>query len=139
MIDLTTDFGRKVQGFLDEEYIVWLTTVGSDLMPQPRPVWFIWEDGAFLIFSQTRAHKVRHIGMHPKVSVHFNPDPTADRDVIVMTGEATVDSSGAPPHLVPAYFEKYRSGIAGLDMTPEEFSREYPVAIRVRPQAMRGW
>lgn len=139
MIDLTTDFGRKVKGFIDREYIVWLTTVGTDLTPQPRPVWFIWQTDSFLIYSQTRAHKVRHLRLHPRVALHFNPDATADKDVIVFTGPATTDLTSPPPHLVPAYFEKYRTGIEGLNMTPEQFSKEYPVAIRVRPNAVRGW
>jgi len=139
MIDLTTDFGRKVEGFLDREYVVWLTTVGADLTPQPRPVWFIWQDGTFLIYSQSHAHKVRHLASHPNVSLHFNADATADKDVIVFAGTAVIDLSSPAAHLVPTYFEKYRTGIAGLNMTPEEFSREYPVAIRVSPRSMRGW
>jgi PPOX class probable F420-dependent enzyme len=139
MIDLTTDFGHKVQRFLDSEYIVWLTTVGKDLTPQPRPVWFIWEAASFLIFSQSHAHKVHHLSVHPQVALHFNPDATADQDVIVFTGTAAVDRSSPPAHLVPAYIEKYAAGIAGLNMSPEEFSREYPVAIRARPRSVRGW
>jgi hypothetical protein len=73
------------------------------------------------------------------VALHFNSDATADQDVIVFTGTAAADPLSPPAHLVPAYFEKYRSGIEGLNMTPEEFSREYPVAIRVRPKSVRGW
>jgi PPOX class probable F420-dependent enzyme len=139
MLDLTTDFGRKVQGFLDREYVIWLTTVGTDLTPQPRPVWFIWQDGSILIYSQRHAHKVRHLAARPRVALHFNTDVTGDKDVIVFTGRASMDPAEPPPHLVPAYLEKYRTGIAGLPMTPEEFGREYPVAIRVQLGAMRGW
>jgi len=139
MLDLTTDFGHKVQDFLGREYFIWLTTVGTDLTPQPRPVWFIWQEGSILIYSQRHAHKVRHLTAHPNVALHFNADATADSDVIVFTGRASMDPSEPPPHVVPAYMEKYRTGIAGLDMTPEEFGREYPVAIRVQPHAMRGW
>jgi hypothetical protein len=40
---------------------------------------------------------------------------------------------------VQVYFEKYKEGIAGLDMTPEEFSREYSVALRIHPAEVRGW
>jgi hypothetical protein len=39
----------------------------------------------------------------------------------------------------PAYFEKYKESIAELDMTPEGFSGEYSVAIRIRPAEVRGW
>ena len=139
MIDLTSKFGRKVKRHLKQEYIVWLTTVGSDLSPQPRPVWFIWDGASFLIFSQPHARKVRHITAHPRVSLHFNTDETGDKDVIVLVGAATIDTTAPPAHHVRAYLRKYRAGIAELGMTPEQFSREYAVAIRVTPATLRGW
>jgi PPOX class probable F420-dependent enzyme len=139
MIDLTSKFGRKVKRHLKQEYVVWLTTLGPDLSPQPRPVWFIWEDTSFLIFSQPHAHKVRHITAHPQVALHFNTDETGDKDVIVFVGTAVIDTTMPPAHKVRAYFRKYRTGIEELGMTPEQFSQEYSVAIRVTPVSLRGW
>jgi PPOX class probable F420-dependent enzyme len=138
-MDLNSDFGRVVQGHLKDQYAIWLTTVDSNLMPQPRPVWFIWQDDSFLVFSQAKARKVAHIKKNPKVSLNFNTDETGDRHVIVFTGEASIDTDCPPAHQVPAYFEKYKDGIAGLDMMPEAFSSEYSVAIRIRPAEVRGW
>ncbi len=139
MIDLTTKFGRTVKRHLKEEYAIWFTTVGSDLSPQPRPVWFIWENDSILLFSQPNAHKVRHLKDHPNVALHFNADETGDKHVIVFIGTAVIDDDVPPAHKVPAYFKKYKTGIAGLKMTPEEFSNEYSVAIRVKPREVRGW
>jgi PPOX class probable F420-dependent enzyme len=139
MIDWNSDFGDAVKQHLKNQYVIWLTTVDSTLTPQPRPVWFIWEDDSFLIFSQAKAHKVAHIKKNPKVALHFNTDETGDKHVIVFTGEAWIDTSSSPAHNVPAYFEKYKQGIADLDMTPEGFSNEYSVAIRIRPSEIRGW
>jgi hypothetical protein len=59
--------------------------------------------------------------------------------VIVFTGEASMDVNCPPAHHVPAYFEKYKDDIAGLDMTPEQFSIECSIAIRIRPAEVRGW
>ena len=139
MIDLTSKFGRKVKRHLKQEYVVWLTTIGSDLSPQPRPVWFIWDGASFLIFSQPHAHKVQHVAARPRVALHFNTDETGDQNVIIFVGEAAIDTTMPPAHKVRAYFRKYRAGIAELDMTPEQFSREYSVAIRVTPTTLRGW
>ncbi|HLF74425.1 MAG TPA: TIGR03667 family PPOX class F420-dependent oxidoreductase [Anaerolineales bacterium] len=139
MIDLTSEFGRVVKRHLREEYIIWLTTVDSKLTPQPRPVWFIWEDDSFLIFSQAHAYKVKHIRKNPKVALHFNTDERADEHVIIFTGEASIDTNSPPAHKVPAYFRKYKDGIADLNMTPEAFSREYSLAIRIKPTEVRGW
>jgi len=139
MVDFTSKFGRAVKEHLNNQYVIWLTTVDSQLTPQPRPVWFIWEEDSFLIFSQAKAYKVKHITKNPKVALHFNTDETGDEHVIIFLGDASTDTNCPPAHQVPAYFEKYKSGIADLKMTPEEFSREYSIAIRIKPTEVRGW
>ena len=139
MIDLNSKFGKVVQMHLNEEYAIWMTTVDSHGTPQPRPVWFIWEEDSFLIFSQAKASKLAHIKKNPKVALHFNTDETGDKHVIVFTGDALIDMNSLPAHQVAAYIKKYKDGIAGLPMTPEEFSHEYSVPIRIRPAKVRGW
>ena len=47
MIDFTSEFGRIVKRHIDEDYFIWLTTVDTNLSPQPRPVWFIWDNDFF--------------------------------------------------------------------------------------------
>lgn len=139
MIDLTSEFGRALQQHLQNQYVIWLTTVDSSFTPQPRPVWFIWQNDSFLIFSQPGAHKVAHIAKHPKVALHFNTDDTGDHHVMVFTGEAAIVSGHPPAHEVPEYLEKYQGDITALNMTPQEFSREYSTAIRIHPTEVRGW
>ena len=139
MIDTDSKFGRMVKRHLNREYVVWLTTVGPGPTPQPRPVWFIWDGDSFLIFSQAKAHKVKHIRRNAQVALHFNTDETGEKHVIVFTGRARLDEGAAPAHKVPAYFKKYKAGIADLKMSPEEFSRYYSVAIRITPGRVRGW
>jgi PPOX class probable F420-dependent enzyme len=139
MIDLNSDFGRAVEQHLREEIVIWLTTVDSHLNPQPRPVWFLWEYGTILVFSQPEAYKVKHIRKHPGVALHFNTDHSGDKHVIVITGEAVIDPNGVTANQVPAYLEKYKSGIAALDMTPEAFTAGYSTLIRITPTELRGW
>lgn len=139
MIDFTTKFGQKAKQHIEEEYFIWFTTVGADLTPQPRPVWFIWEADSFLIFSRPDAFKVAHVKQHPNVALHFNTDDKADKNVIVFLGKAEIDPNVPSAHEVPAYFEKYKNGMEELGMTPEAFSHEYSLAIRVTPARVRGW
>ncbi len=140
-MEIPTKLRATVKRRLKDEYFVWLTTVGRDLSPQPRPVWFIWDAamGSFLIYSQPNAHKVHHIEQHPNVALHFNSDATADHDVLVFIGIAEIDPDAPPAHKVRAYMRKYKDGIVGLNATPEEMGREYSVAIRVTPTSVRGW
>ena len=133
-----SELNDEVLQRLNKEYFIWLTTVGSDLTPQPRPVWFVWEDNSFLVFSQPHAHKVRHIAQHPRVALHFNADETGDNNILVFTGTAAIDHQVQPAHNLPAYFKKYGAGIAGLGMTPAEFSADYSVAIRITPTSWRS-
>src|SRR5215203_4237857 len=104
MIDLTTKFGRFVKKHLKSEYFIWLTTMDSTGIPQPRPVWFIWENDTVLIFSQAKAHKVRHIQKNPNVSLHFNTeDEKGEKRVVILTGVAKFDEQAIPANKNRAY------------------------------------
>ena len=74
MIDFNTPVGRKIELRLQQEQIIWLTTVDARQTPQPRPVWFHWDGESALIFSQTKAAKLRHIAKNPHVALNFNTD-----------------------------------------------------------------
>jgi PPOX class probable F420-dependent enzyme len=140
MIDFNTKFGRFANKHIKKEYFIWLTTVDSSGTPQPKPVWFIWDNDSFLIFSQAKAHKVRHIQNNPNVSLHFNTtDDKGEKRLIIFTGTAMIDSESPPANRIPAYMRKYKSGIADLNAMPEEFVEEYSVAIRIDPTKVRGW
>jgi PPOX class probable F420-dependent enzyme len=122
---------------LREEKLAWLTTVRRDGMPQPTPVWFLWRDGRFLIYSQPEARKIRNIANNPRVSINLNSDPWGNR-VVVITGMASVDANAAPANEIPAYLEKYREGILQIEMTPESMAKEYSSAIYVTPAWIRN-
>ena len=140
MLDLDSDFGRVVKKHLNEEYFIWMTTVDSNGTPQPRPVWFIWDNESFLIFSKPDVYKIRHLENNSRVALNFNTnDQAGEEHVIVFTGEASLANDIAPAHKVPAYFNKYQLGFDDLKMTPEDFSNEYSVAIRIKPTQVRGW
>jgi PPOX class probable F420-dependent enzyme len=138
MIDWNEKFARKASQRLEKEFVGWLVTVGSDLNPQPRPVWFLWDGDTILVYSQPRARKVAHIAGHPKVAFHLNTDEEGSH-VAVLLGEAAADPKIPPADKIPAYLKKYREGIRGLGMTPEEFARDYSVALRIKPISLRGW
>ena len=140
MLDFNSKFGRTIKKHLKNQYFVWLTTVDAKGTPQPRPVWFIWEEDSFLIFSQPNAYKVKHLKNNPKVSLHFNTaDEAGEKNVIIFVGEASIDDKAPHANQIPAYLKKYKAGIEGLKSTPEEFAREYSTAIRIKPTEVRGW
>jgi len=140
MIDFSSELGQKARRHIDSEYFIWLTTVDSKGAPQPRPVWFIWHEGAFIIYSQPNAYKVKHIRANPQVALHFNtPDAKGEQDVIVFGGQAELVTNVPLAHLLPTYMEKYATGIADLNYAPEQMGQEYSAIIRSVPTSLRGW
>jgi PPOX class probable F420-dependent enzyme len=81
---------------------------------------------------------VRHIAEHAKVSFALNTDPDGD-EVTVLIGTAVVDGAEPPACEQPACLHKYRKGIAALGKTPEEFARDFSIAIRINPTGLRWW
>ena len=138
MIDFTTKLGQRAQERLDSEYVVWLTTVGSNGMPQPRPVWFIWDGEAFVMYSQAKAKKLQHIAQNPNVSIHFDGGPKGE-DIQVFLGVAEIVENPTPTNENNPYSEKYRGGIIELGATEKTFAGEYSVQIRVKPTRLRSF
>ncbi len=59
VLDTTTEAGGRAERRLREEEIAWLTTMRPDGQPQSVPVWFLWDEGIFLIYSQPGRQKLR--------------------------------------------------------------------------------
>jgi PPOX class probable F420-dependent enzyme len=130
---------KKTKDLLSSETIIWLTTVGSDLTPQPRPVWFVPDGDDMLIYSQPKAAKVAHLRKHPNVALHFNADQWgSDETVVVLTGAATLEPDNSKGTLLPAYVNKYKKDMAELGMTPEQFAASYSQPIHIVVSGIRA-
>jgi len=102
--DPATPFGERVASRLRDERLIWLTTVNAKGVPQPTPVWFLW-DGAtssFLIYSRTEAKRLIHIRQNSQVALNFDGDGRGG-NIIVITGEARVSSDDPPANQLPTY------------------------------------
>ena len=137
MIDLTTDFGKRVARRLAEEEVIWLTTLDSQGSPQPRPVWFLWNGESILIFSEPGAYKVSHIENHPQVALNLNSDASGS-DIVVILGDAQIVKAPVPVDEMREYLEKYRRGLKQINMTVDEYNSSYSLAIRITPKSLRG-
>lgn len=135
-IDTTTEFGERVARRLRDEQVIWLVTVRSDGTPEPSPVWFHWDGETFLIYSLRDTPRQRNVARNPRAALSFNSN--GGGDVVVFTGEATIDEAAPPAHANAAYVDKYRSSIERIGVTPEQFSMRYSLPIRIRPTKLRG-
>lgn len=130
-------FGRRVRERLEIEKVIWLTTVGTDGTPQPNPVWFLWQQEGFLVYNRSGANRLAHIARRPKVSLNFDGDGHGG-DIIVFAGHARTVEDQPPPHVLPAYREKYGEAMIRVAGSAENFSVDYSVALRIDVTRVRG-
>ncbi len=137
--DPSTPFGERVARRLRDERLIWLTTVDAKGMPQPTPVWFLWDEATstMLIYSRADAKRLAHLQQNPRVAFNFDGNGSGG-DIIVITGQAQVSFDDPSADQLPTYVEKYRDFIARGFTTPENFALIYSVALRIRPIAIRG-
>jgi PPOX class probable F420-dependent enzyme len=138
MINFNNKLGDRALGRFEREFTIWLTTISPVGIPQPRPVWFIWDSDSFLIFNQPDTHKLRHIAQNPSVSLHFDGGDKG-LDVQVFSGMAEVIPDPTPADLVVPYIQKYGEEIRRMGGTEEAFAMAYCIALRVRPTSLRGF
>ena len=138
MFDTTTEVGKRAEARLKEEKIAWMTTVRSDGQPQTVPVWFLWDDEGFLIYSQPNRQKLRNITRNPRVGLNLNSNEQGN-DVVRLEGTASIDEDAPLSSEIPSYVEKYRESIARIGFDVEGFARAYSVALRVRPERWQVW
>ncbi len=136
MLNLSAEASAELGERLRAEGIAWLTTVSPDGQPQSSPVWFLWTDGSFLVYAQPRSWKVRNIRAHPQVSVHLNSDEHGG-NVATFEGTARVADTVPPVHEQSDYLQKYRAGIASINMTPEQMGAEFSVPLVMTPTRVR--
>jgi len=136
-MDYDNETGKRFLERIQTERVIWLTTISSGGIPQPRPVWFVWERGDLIVYSHAESKKLVHIARNPNVSFHFNTDADG-YDIQVILGKAQVDPSLPPSHLNKAYSEKYGAEILTLDMDEERYAELYSVGLRITPARLRG-
>jgi PPOX class probable F420-dependent enzyme len=129
LLDPSLDRDAHILDRLRANVIVWFGSVRPDGRPHFVPVWFLWEQGTILIFSQPN-QKVRNIEHNPNVTLAL--DNTYDgEDVILIEGQAHLIEDASL--LASSYLEKYSARIAALGTTPEQMAQAYNKAIRVVP------
>jgi PPOX class probable F420-dependent enzyme len=126
---------EQIEKHLVNDKIVWLTTVTPAGRPAPRPVWFLWDGAAFVIYSMPDGAKIRHIAGNDQVSLHFNSAPGGG-DVVVISGHAELVPGAPLPSAVPGMLDKYLDTITVMGYTQEWYDT-YNTAIRVIPE--RAW
>ena len=137
LIDPENESAVRVDARLRNDLVAWLITVAPDGTPMPTPVWFWWDGETMLVYSQPEKPKLRNIQTNPHVAVALRTDPLGS-ELVVITGDATVDPSAPKADDHADYIAKYASEIARLGSDPVSFAAGYSVPIRITPTRLRA-
>jgi len=136
MLDLTTEFGGRVNKRLMEDDVIWFTTVSPNGTPTPNPIWFFWDGEMIIVYSQPDSYRVRNIKHNPKVSLNLEGADALGHNVIIINGEASLNADYKKPH--PEYAAKYIKYLPAMHVTANELAAAYSIEIRVKPLKVRG-
>jgi PPOX class probable F420-dependent enzyme len=123
---------------LRADRIGWLTTVTPAGQPQTFPIWFLWDEGELLVYSDRRAKRNENIRANPRVSLHLN-DNGSGGDIVIVEGEARIDDATPAVPGNTAYLAKYGDWITDYLGSPEEMAAVYNVPLRIQPTRGRAF
>jgi PPOX class probable F420-dependent enzyme len=127
----------RLDRFLSEEPVVWLSTVRPDGAPHLVPIWFTWDGTSLLVFSKPAAQKVRNMRANPIAMLALG-EPEDDFDVAM--AEARVELLQEPATELPwAHLAKYSARMAALGLSPDQFVATYSQMIRITPTRTVPW
>ena len=136
MLDFTTDFGKRLKRHLEEDELIWFTSVTPRGMPSPNPVWFYWDGEIILVYSQPASYRVRNLRKNAQVALTFEGADALGNEFIVIQGEASLRPGNQS---IPAgYWAKYEKFLPDISLSVKQMIQDNSVEIRVNPLRARG-
>jgi PPOX class probable F420-dependent enzyme len=132
----TIEINPQIRKRLEEEPVIWLTTVSSDGSPKPNPVWFYWDGDCFVIYTPPASAKVKNISRNARVSLNLAATGALGGDVVIFAGEAHIRENVTT--VDPGYAGKYLAAAQEWGRTPEDLPADYSVEIRITPTKLRS-
>jgi PPOX class probable F420-dependent enzyme len=133
-----SDADRHALERLAADPIGWLATVTPGGQPQTLPIWFLWQDGEIMLYSDHRAKRNANIAANPCVSLHLSDDGKGG-DIVFVEGTARIDPDAPTLMDDPGYLGKYADLIRETFGTPEAMYEVYNVVIRITPTRGRAF
>ncbi len=122
--------------FVERPRVAVLATVGPRGAPHTAPVWYRYEDGAFIVLTDRGSQKYRNVERDPRVELCID-DKQPPYHTVLVRGVA---------HIVPSPGAAWRQALAVHYLGAEagtRYVRENPnqngIALRITPERILGW
>lgn len=131
-----TDNPRLV-AILDRELIGFVTAVNADGRPQTSPVWYVRDGDDLVVYNRPTSPRLRSVAANPQVAFNLRGDLRA-RGALLVEGVAAIEDL-PPAKGFSGYIEKYGREIERLGWSPESFSDDFSVGLRISVTRVRSW
>ena len=134
--------------FLSQRLLSRLCTIRSDGWPHATPVWFLWEDGAFLHSLGPNRQHLRNIAVNPRVTECIDVDHRLERGLaagasaVVCFGEARIIEDESEAREMLERILRHYLGPEDGKKYLEPSLAELPLGrrmVRVTPQRWLTW
>ena len=133
---MTQTLDGRQRRFVEKPRIARLATVGRDGAPLVTPVWYAFDDGAFLVLTDAGSQKHRNVERDPRVELCID-DERPPYHTVLVRGRATVEPARGPEWRL-SLAVRYLGEAGGLRYVTENPPRA-EVLLRITPERVRGW
>jgi PPOX class probable F420-dependent enzyme len=123
-------------------HVTRLGSVMPDGSPHVVPLWFVWLEDAIFVSCSSSSRAFANVRRDPRVSLEFDRGRSwTELAGVLVRGRAEPLGPDDPSARRPlsAWFEKYRSELAGEGFAAYAEQVPEPVLLRVRPERLARW
>jgi PPOX class probable F420-dependent enzyme len=123
---------------VQKPYIATLATVRADGSPHTAPVWYRYEDGAFLVLTEGSSVKARNIKRDPRVELCIDDRERAPYHTVIVRGRATIEAypGDAWRLALAVHYLGEERGQRYVESAPVSADE---VLLRIEPERITGW
>jgi len=133
---VTDELDDRQRRFVEKPRIARLATIGRDGAPLVTPVWYRFEDGAFLVLTEAGSPKHRNIERDARVELCIDDERPPYHTVLVRGRAVAEPPRGAAWRLALA---AHYLGEEGGRRYVRETRAGNEVLLRITPERVRGW
>ena len=127
---------KELSGFLDEQRVVNVCTLGRDGWPHVTALWYVMRDGQPWIYTYRKSQKVKNLERDPRATLLVEDGEQYDelRGVMLKTTASVHDNFDTVAGMSEALFLKYQAGPEGSidDATREALRLQVPKRAAVQ-------
>ncbi len=134
---MNTELTERQQRFVAKPRIAVLASVRADGSPHTSPVWYRYEDGAFLVSIDRGSQKHRNVERDARVELCIDDRERAPFHTVIVRGRARIEPQASAEWrlALAVHYLGEEMGARYVEGTPAADG----VLLRIVPETIAGW